>query len=282
MAGQNRLHIFLRYLIRPAIKFCYSRALSLNDLIEVAKHVFIEVAIEDMNREGHKINLSRISASTGVHRKDVSRIHKYDQSLEPSPKFGSRVMEAWRREKEYLTSSGRPRVLSYRGEVSEFTKLVYSLTKDVHPASVIFDLERVGAVERTSRGLKLVAHSYQSKDAEESYMLLAEDVEDLMSAVIENIETESQPLPNYHAKVFYDNLDLSALPKINKWIFDQSLQFQAKIAKYLSQYDLDVNPTRGASGGGRYVLGIFTRTQGTEDIAKETKKAASSSPSPFL
>lgn len=264
MSHKNPLHIYLRFLIRPAIKFCYRRALSLNDLIEVSKHVFIEVATEEMKKEGHKVNLSRISASTGVHRKDVARIHKHNLSLEPTPKFASRVLEAWRRDKSYLTQSGKPRVLSYRGEDSEFTNLVYSLTKDVHPASVIFDLERVGVVQRTKNGLKLLARSYHTTDSEEGYLLLAEDVEDLMSAAIENIEAQAHPLPNYHAKVFYDNLDLSQLAKINKWVFHQSLLFQEKIAKYLAKYDLDMNPKTDAEGGGRYVLGIFTRSSETE------------------
>ncbi|MCB9029722.1 MAG: hypothetical protein H6619_01610 [Deltaproteobacteria bacterium] len=247
--------------MKPIIRFCVKHQMNLQDLLEASKSVFLEVAEEELTSKGEKINMSRLSAITGVHRKDTARIYKNGERRDPTGNITSRVIGLWRELPEYTTKNKRPRTLTFKGEDSEFTKLVAAASTDIRPGAILFALEQLDAVEKTKTGLKLKAAAYVPRNnPAEGIRLVSEDVEDLMDAVFENIESQEEELPNYHAKSIYDNISKDDVPKIRKWFMKQCSQFQSKVEKYLAQHDLDINPQPEKEGGERVVLGIFTKT----------------------
>lgn len=251
----------LRVLIKPVIKLCIKRSLNLQDLLESAKVVFLQVAEEELKAQGKKINLSRLSAMTGVHRKDAFRIYRAGEEKEETGGITSRVIGLWREHPKFLSGNNRPRVLSYKGDDSELAELVRMISSDIKSGAVVFALEQVGAVEKTPAGLRLNAAAYVPKgNPTEAIRLMSSDVEDLMEAVMANAESSLDELPNYHAKSIYDNVAKEDLPNIRTWIFNQASNFQTKVEKYLAKHDLDLNPDPEKTPGGRVILGVFTRT----------------------
>lgn len=251
----------LQLILKPVARFCVKHSLGLKDIVEMTKVVLIEAAAEEMERSGEKINMSRLASITGVHRKDCVRIHREGNVATDTNRFASRVIGIWRDSKRYQTSSGRPKVITYKGEDSELAEIVRSLSTDLRSGAVLFDLERLGAVERTATGLKLQAGAYVPKgNPTEGFRLLAEDTSDLMQAISENIYCADDELPNYHAKSEYDNVSPDDVPKIRKWLFKQCSDFQTKVEKHISKYDLDINPKRGKKGGARIAVGLFSKT----------------------
>ncbi|RIL08079.1 MAG: hypothetical protein DCC75_09490 [Proteobacteria bacterium] len=249
-------------MLRPIISFCVARSLRLQDLIESAKFVFIEVAKQHLEERGQEANISRISVLTGVHRKDVVTISREGVPFgAPQESLTSRVIGQWRRDKRFLDKASRPRILSFEAEDSEFNRLVRLVSTDVHPGAVLFDLERLQAVERTSSGIRLKSRAYVPKhDPREGFRMMSRDVDDLMNAVMDNVFSESKELPNYHASAVFDNISENDLPKIRKWLFAAASAFHQRAARFLSRYDLDVSPNPKKKGGKRVTLGIFTRT----------------------
>ena len=251
----------LRVMIRPIIRFCMKRSLNLQDLIESAKIVFLEVAEEELTAQGQKINLSRLSARTGVHRKDAFRIYKVGEEKDETGGITSRVIGLWREHPKFVSKNRRPRILSYKGDDSELASLVRMISSDIKSGAIVFALEQVGAVEKTPNGLKLKVSAYVPKDnPTESLRLVSSDVNDLMEAVIANIESTSEDLPNYHAKSIYDNISADDVPEIRNWFLKHCSNFQTKAEKFLAKYDLDINPNPEKIGGNRVVLGMFTKT----------------------
>ncbi len=252
----------LRTMLRPVVRFCLNRSLGLRELLEAAKVVFIDLAVEEFKARGEKINISRISVVTGVHRKDAVRIYREGDIQDVSTRFTSRVINQWRRDKRFMSKSGRPRVLTFEGDESEFAQLVNLVSTDLHPGTVLFDLERHGSVERTRSGLRLHARSYMPQyNPKEGMRLLATDTEDLMLGVLDNIFADDEKnLPNYHGKVVYDNVDPADVPKIRNWLFKACGALHQRALAQLAKYDLDINPDKKKRGGKRVTLGIFTRT----------------------
>jgi hypothetical protein len=251
----------LQIILTPIIRYCMRHSLGLQELIDSAKLVYLHVAEEELERAGQKVTISRLSVATGVHRKDAARIFKEGELPSRSDRLTDKVINQWRRDKQFQTKNKRPRTLTFKGEDSEFAELVAAVSADLKPGTVLFDLERIEAVKKTSKGLTLLTKAYiPPRKSAESYELLAEDAEDLFAAVFENIDTETEELPNYHAKAVYDNIAYEDLPKIRKWLFQQSSKFHARVMKFLSQYDLDINPTENKTGGARVALGIFSKT----------------------
>ncbi len=248
-------------MIRPIIRFCFKRSLNLQDLIESAKLVFLEVAEEELKSQDQKINLSRLSALTGVHRKDAFRIYKQGETKDETGGITSRVIGLWREHPKYIGKNKRPRVLSYKGEESELAELLRMISSDIKSGAVVFALEQVDAVEKTPSGLKLKANAYVPKNnPSEAIRLVSNDANDLFEAIAANIDCTDDALPNYHAKSIYDNVAKEDVPALRNWLLKHCSAFQTKVEKHLAKHDLDINPNPKKSGGGRIVLGIFSRT----------------------
>lgn len=248
-------------MVRPIIRFCIRRSITIQDFTEASKTIFLEEAAKEIAEQGKRVNVSKLSAITGLHRKDVVRIHREGAINESSTNFAARVVTQWRKDRRFLTKNGRPRVLEYRGESNEFSKLCELVSTDIRSGAVLFDLERVGAVERTPSGLKLVAKAYVPKgDPIEEMKLLAYDTEDLIEGVLANIYSEETERPNYHGNFSYDNIDPEELPKIRKWLFAQCANFHKRVSNYLSKMDLDITPRSNKDGGARVAVLLCTRS----------------------
>jgi len=247
-------------MLKPVVWFCLRRSLGLQDLMEAAKVVFIKAAAEEMEAQGKKVNISALSVLTGMHRKGIVKIYRDRETSDHSTKFASRVIGQWRHDPDFLTKNGRPRVLSYGGPDSEFADLVGRVSTDLYQKGILYDLERIGAVVRTSRGVKLLTSAYRPKhDPVEGFRLMARDAEHLLTAIEENVFSEKRELPHFHGTVIYDNISVEDFSKIRKWLFAQSLRFQKKVDNFLSRYDLDIHPQEKSEGGKTVVLGIFSR-----------------------
>lgn len=250
----------LELMLRPLARFCLKFSLGVPALEECAKRIFLEVASEEMQKKGEKVNISKLSAVTGIQRRAAVRIYR-EGDVKREPTRAARVIGTWRQDSSYLGKSGKPRILSLEGEDCEFNELVRKVSRELHPRAVLYDLERVGAIEITPSGAKLTTKSYKPKgNPREAYKLLGEDTEDLIEAVSNNVAANDIDLPNYHAKTQFDNIDEADLPAIRSWFFKQCSSLQKRAEKMLSKYDLDLNRSRKGKGGKRVALGIFTRT----------------------
>ena len=259
----------LRLILRPVVRFCLKRSLGLNELIDAARIVFVEVAEEELEEDQKKVNNSRISALTGVDRRAVQKIRESKEVPDTSMHFAVRVIGQWRRNPQFITKSNRPRVLSLTGADSEFNQLVRSISSTLHPRSTLEALERVGAVEIKDGTVKLLRTAYIPKgNPVEGFQMLAEDVEDMMSAVSANIFSEEEVLPNFHGQTHYDNLPVQDLPKIRDWLFKQCSNFHHRVDKYLSKLDLDVNPNSKKEGGGSITYVSFSKLLDSERVSE--------------
>ncbi len=223
------------------------------------KVVFVENAVEEIQNSGEKANVSRLSAMTGLHRRDVMRIFREEES-EPKPgSLMTRVVGQWMNDAEFLGSRNRPLILTLEGENSQFRRLVSKVSRDLNPGTVLFELERVGSVARTPRGAKLLLSHYVPVDnAEEGFALLAKDSEDLIDAVDENIFSNPD-IPNLHGRTEFDRIRSDAIPYIRNWLIEEGSAFHKRVGKFLAQFDTDFNPgDDGVLGGATVSLGTFS------------------------
>ncbi len=223
------------------------------------KEVFVTSAVEEMQRSGEKVNISRLSAMTGLHRRDVMRLHLEGAKATKSGSLMSRVIGQWMNDAEFLGSRNRPLILTLDGENSQFRRLVAKVSRDLNPGTVLFELERVGSVERTPRGVKLLLHHYVPvENAEEGFALLAKDSEDLIDAVDQNIFGNLEK-PNLHGRTEFDKIRPDAIPYIREWLLTEGSAFHKRISQFLAQFDTDFHPgDDGVRGGATVSLGTFS------------------------
>ncbi len=252
----------LRLVLRPVAKYCLRHALKLSDMVEVCKEVLLEAAKGEMLAKDIKVTASKLSIMTGVHRRDVQRMeHQTDQINSNSDDLSTRLVGQWQSDLAFCSDRGKPRTLTYGFESSEFNQLVKRVNKELNPATILFELERIGVVERQGDKLKLIELVFAPKgDMEFGYKIVSADVEDLLAAVEENI-LENNEVPNLHTRTEYDNIRPSALPEIKKWALIEGRQLHARARQFISQFDQDLNPTGELpEPGTKVVLSSFSKT----------------------
>lgn len=259
----------LRRLLQPLAKMCIRQSISIQELIELAKAAFIAAAADEIERNNQKVNVSRLSVMTGLHRRDVMRIYREGDQSKALPGLASRVLAQWEQDERFHTKAGKPRVLSADGDQSEFAQLVAAVSTDVNFATVLFELERLGLVERAARGIKFIGKAQiTSQDPAESFTLLARDAEDLLMSVDENVFSPRDE-KNLHARTEYDNVAPEHLEEIRRWLLIEGAEFHRRARNFLSKYDRDVNPRLKTQGRARVVVGTFSRAIAPEDIRRK-------------
>jgi hypothetical protein len=248
----------LAKLISPLVRICLRHSLKYQDFIEVLKRTFVEIAEEELKRQAIDANISKISAITGIQRREVSLIYNSKElKVEPSSVL-TRVISQWRNDPRFSLASGKPRVLAIGSKQSEFSDLVQSVSKDLNPYTILFELKRLSYVEKTEKGLKLIARFHSTvKNPEESLKGLSRDMRDLLEAVEENIFS-GEGIRNLHLRTEYDGIPDENIEEIKKWLLSEGTLFHEKVSAYLSQFDQDFNPSVNKSNRNRVVLGSFS------------------------
>jgi len=252
----------LRRLLRPIIRFSVHYGQSFHLFTRVAKELFVEAAAEELSKQGERVNVSRISVLTDLYRVEVKRI--FEEGKPPVKEGKStvgQVIARWESDPDFQTKDGRPRTLHYGAVDSEFSRLCQSVSTAINPGTVLFELERIKAVTKTSRGVKLIKGENRiTVDAEKGFSILERDLMSLTSAVEENLFYPASPT-NLHIHTEYDNIRVEALPEIRRWLLAEGKDFHRKAREFLAKFDLDIYPEENAEGGGRVSLGSHSFTQ---------------------
>lgn len=254
----------LELLLTPLVRYFFRKSLTIQTFYDIAKTVYVAVAVEEFSRAKEEINVSRISAATGVTRNEVTRIYKKQElpTVRTGMSIASRVMGQWELDSRFCSRARKPRVLTYVGEASEFAELVRSVSKTLNSRTVFRELERIGAVTMTRKGVRLVKDVDRSEDEERWRIeLAAQDMDLLLQAVDENI-TRPQATRNHHVHTEADNVFKELLPDIRLWIEREATKFHKRMREYLAKQDADFNKGKSESGesGQKVVFSSFSFT----------------------
>ncbi|MBN8547726.1 MAG: hypothetical protein J0M12_00275 [Deltaproteobacteria bacterium] len=271
--SRSTLHSCLRLMLRPVVRFCFRRALKLQEFLDVTKQVFFEVATEELRSGSKAASTSKVALATGLTRREATRLAQEENAPEPAMNILTRIIGKWQSHPDFTNKKGEPIILSCEGKDSQFAALVASVTKDLNPYTALFELERVGAVERKGDKVALEVDVYvPSASVEEGFRILSRDSSDLIAAVEGNVVQQISP-PHLHIRTHYDNIAVEHLPEIRSWLLEEGTKFHARVREFLALHDKDLNPRLVAQpGGARVALSAFSFTEEKPAQGHEVQK----------
>lgn len=232
----------LKLIMRPIVAFCIRHSLRIQDLTEIGKSLFVELAAKELEKQGMEGKSSRISVVSGLHRRDVMRFMNSSEPIDKAQDVISKVIGQWQNDKRFTDSKGSPKPLSYGFEKSDFTKLVRLISNDTSASSVMLEMGRIKSIETKNDKVTLILGSYIPKgNPMHGFKILSDDIEDLRQAVEDNVFENATP-PNMHFRTVYDRIDPKAKKEIDLWLLEQGQELHLRARQFLSKFDLDINP----------------------------------------
>ena len=185
----------LERLLAPIAELCLSRGVRFAVVEEMLKKVFVAAARGAPATEPGRRDVSRVSAATGLTRREVTRITQditARSATRPSP--ATQVFTRWLSSRRLHDKRGNPRPLKRQGASPSFEALAQSVTQDVHPRTLLDELCRLGLAEldETTDTVRLIRDSFVPRH-DQSRMLgfLGANVGDHMAAAVANLLAES-------------------------------------------------------------------------------------------
>jgi Family of unknown function (DUF6502) len=261
-------------LLRPLVRILLKNHIPFRAFADLAKRVYVDVALKEFGIPGRKPSVSRVSILTGLTRKDVSQIKKPSVyvNIDALDRYhrGTRVISGWVRDRDFWNKDSQPAELPIEGKSASFNELVRRYGGDVPARAVLDELLSSGAVERVSENqVRLITHAFIPFTKEsDKIQILGTDVRDLISTIEHNLH--SNPSESFiQRKVSYDNLPAELLPEARAQAAQKGQSLLEELDRLLSMHDRDMNPSAGGTGRKRAVIGIYYFEEDAKEHDKE-------------
>ena len=250
----------LERLAMPMAQLCLARGLSFAVLEEMLKRAFVETArtSQAAGASGSR-DISRISAATGLTRREVTRISNdvtARAAVRPSP--ATQIFTRWLGNRRLHDKDGHPRPIKRQGRAPSFEALALSVTRDVHPRTLLDELCRLGLVEldEATDMVSLVRDSFvPSQDKSRLYAFLGNNVGDHMAAAVDNVLQASPP--HLEQAIFADELSETSTTAMRALV---TAQWKALLAGLVPQIQalIDADAQAGRTGNCRVRVGLYS------------------------
>lgn len=214
-------------LLAPLARLAVARGLTSAQVEEALRLAIVRAADEQHADLLPHRRVSRISTTTGLHRREVTRLVQRlreggPRDAPPRRSPAAEVFAQWRTDPRFRDRRGRPRVLprqdTARGRPS-FEALARSVTRDVHPRSLLDELLRLGlaTLDEARDSVTLVGDAFVPR-GDESRMLqfLGANVGDHLAAAVDNVLADGRR--HFEQAVFADSLTERAIASVHDLI----------------------------------------------------------------
>ena len=206
--------------LRPLARLAVARALPARELEELLRVALVHAAQEAQPGGASSRQVSRIAMATGLTRREVTRLLAGPEAeTAPAPRRSpaTELFARWISDPTLRSADGQPLELPRQGPAPSFEALAQSVTRDVHPRSLLETLSRLGLAESDeARGtVRLVKDRYvPSTDDERLWNLLGANVADHLAAAVGNVLGDTPR--HLEQAVFADGLSESSVAEIRE------------------------------------------------------------------
>lgn len=262
MEKEIAIYAAILRILRPLIRLLLRHGVPFGTFSDLAKEVYVEVALEEFGIPGRKQTHSRVSVLTGLSRKEVLRVTRLEKpdDTETATRYhrAARVIAGWVRDERFHDGSGNPAPLPVEGEGATFSGLVKEYSGDVPHRAILDELLRVGAAGRTADDkVRLLARAYiPVAGGEEKLEILGTDTACLIETIDHNLLAEPGKA-FFQRKTMYDNLPDEAVEELRNDLAARAEKFLEQADRKMAERDRDANPKSTGTGRRRAGIGVF-------------------------
>lgn len=256
----------LKRLLLPIARLCLVNGISFATAEEVLKRVFVQAAAVMQPGAPEHGKVSRISTVTGINRREVTRLTASETpELTTKQPLASEVVARWTTDPAWREFDGKPLTIKRQGTELSFETLAQSITRDVHPRSILDELIRMELVsyDENLDLVSLTRNNFVPKnDAELMLSFLSDNVGDHLNAAIANVLHDGTS--HLEQAVFADELSAESLKAFLPVVMTHWNALHEKMVPALSSL-IEEDKRAGRTQDQRVRIGLYTFTATTTD-----------------
>lgn len=257
-------------LVLPLARLAVAKGLPFAVVEAQLKQAFVRAAREAHPQlSAHRV-VSRIATATGLSRREVTRLTQERSPLPRRRPVAAELFAHWANHPAYKDRRGRPRVLPRQGAEPSFESLAQSVTRDVHPRSLLDELLRLGLAvhDADADTVALVRDAFVPRgDADRMLGFLSDNVGDHLGAAVANVLGDGPE--HFEQAVFADELSAESIAHIRSLV---SAQWRDATAALVPAIEALIEQDRAAERpqDRRLRIGLYTYTDGMDSAAPST------------
>lgn len=267
-------------LLEPLAELCVGKGVPIQAVEEQLRQAFVRAARQACEGANPQRLQSRISALTGLTRREVARIEALVPPARP-PTHGplNELFARWMSMPPYGGPDG-PRELPRQGAEPSFESLASSITRDIHPRSLLEGLCRLGLAEHDATGdtVRLLATGFVPRHQWAQMLgFLGANVGDHLRAAVVNVLGNGDE--HFEQALYADELSHQSLQQARHIVSDQWRALMADITPRLEAL-MQADATAGRPRDQALRLGLYALAQPMPPVADPTVPVSDPSQEP--
>lgn len=260
--SNDQLTAALLQLLAPLAKLCLANGVTFASAEELLKQSFVQVADQFAPDAPEHGKVSRISTITGISRREVTRLARSGSAVKSAKHpLVAEVFARWTSDPKYKDEDGAPLELKRQGQAPSFDALASSITRDVHPRSMLAELVRLGVArhnEAKDLVILLCNDFVPGKGSGEIISFLGNNVGDHLSAAVSNVLQDG---PQHHEQaVFADELSAQSIAAFLPLLGSQWTALRQTLVTALAEL-IEADKLAGRKQDQRVRIGMYSFTE---------------------
>ncbi len=252
----------LSRLLTPLARLCLSRGITFAPIEELLKKAFVQEAGALQPEAPLHGMVSRISTATGINRREVTRLTKQKHTVRTTkPPLAAELFARWTTNPALQDQSGTPAVLERQGPAPSFEALAHSITRDIHPRSMLDELIRLGLAhhdEQLDRVSLVRTEFVPGNDSEQMLRFVGENIGDHLEAAITNVLGTGDK--HLEQAVFADELSAESIKALRPLIMHQWKALSDALVPAITEM-IEADQLAGRRQDKRLRIGVYTFTE---------------------
>lgn len=276
-AAEQALLNACRALLTPLAELAVSRGLQFGALDELLRAAMVDAALAAHPELPSHRSASRVSTATGLNRREVGRLIAERHVDLPRRSPATELFTRWLSDPAMRGADGAPLPwLPRLGPAPSFESLAQSVTKDVHPRSLLEEVCRLRLTALDDAGdrvLRLRDRFVPDSDEPRLLGFVAANVGDHLRAAVANVRG-SHPR-HVEQALFADELSADSIARLQPLLREQWQQLLRALAPQVQQL-IDDDAAQGRETTHRLRVGFYSYAEDTQLAASrpERKSAA--------
>lgn len=221
-------------LLEPMAQLCVSQGVPIQAVEEHLRRAFVKAARQACGGANPQRLNSRISTLTGLTRREVTRIEALADPARPVTRSAlTELFTRWMTLPPYCEATG-PLELPRQGGEPSFESLAASVTRDVHPRSLLEALCRLGLAEQdpAQDTVRLSARAFVPRNQWAQMLgFLGDNVGDHLRAAVVNVLGQGNE--HFEQSLYADELSTESLETARHLIAHQWQQLMTQVTPQL-------------------------------------------------